>query len=102
MGEGGVILALNTFSDSTVFNVMENPYESGFSFTFKDFKLCKEDSSSFKRSGTKERTYAIRNEGEFEPLKCDFQNQLIFYIGYKETKKNLEKKIKMNPQTNVS
>lgn len=85
MSEGGVIPALNTFPGLTVFNVMENPYESGFSFTFKDFKLCKEDSSSFKRSGTKERTYAIRNEGELEPVKCNFQNQ-----------------IKMNPQSNVS
>jgi hypothetical protein len=50
---------------------MDNPYESGFSFTFSDFQLHIQDDSnslSFKRSGIKERTYAIRKDGELKSV----------------------------------
>lgn len=58
--------ALNAFSNSTIFNVMYNPYESGFNFTFNDFKLCREDILSFKYLGIKERTYAVRDNWGLE------------------------------------
>jgi hypothetical protein len=48
---------------------MDNTYESGFGFTFSDFKLHIRDDSdslSFKKSGIKERTYAIRKDGELK------------------------------------
>jgi hypothetical protein len=70
MGDDGSNPAFNAFSTLTVFNAMDNAYESGFSFTFSDFKLLhiRDDSNSlsFKKSGIKERTYAIRKDGELK------------------------------------
>jgi hypothetical protein len=75
--------AFNSFSNMTIFNAMDNPYESGFSFTFSDFKLrIKDDgnSLSLKKSGTNERTYAIRDDGELETVSCNYETRMIFYI----------------------
>jgi hypothetical protein len=71
MGEDGSNPAFNSFSNLTIFNAMDNPYESGFSFTLSDFKLGIKDGdkrSSFKRSGIKERTYATRDDDELESV----------------------------------
>jgi hypothetical protein len=69
MGDDASIPAFNSFSNLTVFNAMDNPYESGFGLTLSDFKLHIRDDSdslSFKKSGIKERTYAIRKDGELK------------------------------------
>jgi hypothetical protein len=71
MSEEGSNSAFNSFSKLTIFNAKDNPYESGFSLTFSDFKLRKRDadnSLSFKISGTKERTYGIRDDSELESV----------------------------------
>jgi hypothetical protein len=83
MSEDGSNSAFNAFSMLKIFNAKDNPNESGFSFTFSDFKLRKMDadnSLSFKISGTKERTYGIRDDNELESVQCNFKIQLIFYI----------------------
>jgi hypothetical protein len=71
MGDDGSNPAFNAFSNLTVFTAMDNPYESGFRFTFSDFKLHigdDSDSLSFKKSRIKERTYAIRKDGELKSV----------------------------------
>ncbi|MCI38312.1 hypothetical protein A2U01_0059540 [Trifolium medium] len=71
MGEAGSNPAFNSFSKLTIFNAMDNPYESGFSFTLSDFKLGIKDGDKrlcFKKSGIKERTYATRYDGELESV----------------------------------
>lgn len=44
------------FHDLAAFSLMENIGESGFSSTFKDFKLPKQGSLIFNNSGIKKRT----------------------------------------------
>lgn len=80
MSEDGSNPAFNDFSNLKIFNAKDNPYESGFSFIFTDFKLCREDILSFKKSGIKERTYAVRDNCGLELVECNHETQLIFYI----------------------
>lgn len=68
MGDDSSDPAFNAFSNLSVFSVMDNPYASGFSFTFSDFKLRKKESLSFKKSGIKERTYEMRDDSELESV----------------------------------
>jgi hypothetical protein len=56
MGEDGSDPALTSFCNLAVLSVMDNPYERGFSCTLSDFKLHKEVSLSFNKSGINERT----------------------------------------------
>jgi hypothetical protein len=56
MGEDGSDPALTSFCNLAVLNVMDNPYERGFSCTLSAFKLHKEVSLSFNKSGINERT----------------------------------------------
>lgn len=80
MGEEGSNPPVIPFSNSRVFSVMHSPYESGFTFTFSDFKLRKKDSSSFQNWGTKERTYAITDGDELESVYAIS----LFEISYKQ------------------
>lgn len=65
MDEDGSDPALDSFCNLAVLSVMDNPYESGFICTLSDFKLHKEVSLSFSKSGISERTWSMRDEGEF-------------------------------------
>lgn len=56
MDEDGSDPALDSFCNLAVLSVMDNPYESGFICTLSDFKLHKEVSLSFSKSGISERT----------------------------------------------